>query len=312
MRILVTGATGSLGSNVIAAALEDGLDVRALVRDPTRFASLADVDLVAGDALDAEAVRRASDGCAVLFHLVNVNITHDWVQTTARLLDAAIDACKSTGSRLVFPGNVWVFGRGARGARLDEAAPHAPCSQMGRAREAKEARLRDSGVRFVLVRLPEFYGPHVQTLTGPPLQRIARKEMATWFGPGSVEVEFVYMPDAARALLTIGLADGVDGEVFHLPGAAAITPRAIFALAREVAGGGGFRAVPAWLVRAAGLVSPEARAFRDILHLWTHPILLDGSKAQARFPALRPTPYRDGLATTIEWLRSHPDARMYY
>ena len=134
------------------------------------------------------------------------------------------------------------------------------------------------------------YGPHVQTLTGPPLARIARRRTATWFGPADVPVEFVYMPDAAEALLAIGLADGVDGEVFHLPGAAAITPRAFFGLASELSGGGRLRAIPAWMVRAAGAVHPAARAFADILHLWTHPILLDGARVAARFPALRATP----------------------
>ncbi|MBX7079278.1 MAG: NAD-dependent epimerase/dehydratase family protein [Nannocystaceae bacterium] len=309
MRVLVTGAAGSLGRNVVEAALARGLQVRALVRDPSRAASLPGVEWIAGDARDAAALTEAARGCEALLHLVNVKISDTWVSTTAALLDAAIAACRATGARLVFPANVWIYGRG-RGTPIDESVPPSPCSRMGQARADKERRIAESGARFVMLRLPEFYGPHVQTLTGPPLQRIAQGKTATWFGPPDVTVDFTFMPDAARALLEVGLGAD-DGEVFHMPGVAATSPRAFFALARELAGGGGFRAMPPWVVRVAGVVHPTARAFADILHLWTDPIAMDGSKLRARFPALTQTSYRDGLAQTLAWLRRNPDARMY-
>jgi nucleoside-diphosphate-sugar epimerase len=312
MRILVTGAAGSLGSNAVVAALARGIDVRMLVRDPARARIPDGAVPIVADARDPDALRQAAEGCDALLHLVNVTFAADWVKTTAALLDAALAACRATGARLVFPANVWVFGRGQPGRRVGETQSYAPCSEKGRARQHKEERIRASGVRHVMVRLPEFYGPHVQTLTGPPLHRIAHRRTATWFGRADAEAEFVYMPDAAEALVTIGLADGVDGELFHLPGAAPITPRQYFTLASELAGGGRLREVPAWLVRAAAPFSASARTFADILHLWTDPIVLDGTKVNARFPSLRPTPYREGLAVTLEWLRQNPDARMYY
>jgi hypothetical protein len=120
------------------------------------------------------------------------------------------------------------------------------------------------------------------------------------------------MPDAARALLTNVLSERYDGEVLHYAGAAPITPREFFSIAQEVAGGGGIRVLPAALVRAIGLAYGPARAFADILHLWTDPIVLDGEKLSARFPDLAPTPYRDGIETTLAWLRAHPDAPMYW
>jgi nucleoside-diphosphate-sugar epimerase len=312
MRVLVTGGAGGLGSNVVALAAARGLEVRALVRNPARAAKIEGVEWIAGDALDTRKLREAADGCAALFHMVNVNITKDWIKTTAALLEAAIEACRATGARLVFPANVWVFGRGERGKKIAEDAPYAPCSSKGLARQHKEERIRASGIRHVMVRLPEFYGPHVQTLTGPPLLAISQRKRGMWLGPADLDVEFVYMPDAARALLTIGLAERVDGEVFHYAGAAPITPREFFSIAQEVAGGGGIRVLPAALVRAIGLAYGPARAFADILHLWTDPIVLDGEKLSARFPDLAPTPYRDGIETTLAWLRAHPDAPMYW
>jgi nucleoside-diphosphate-sugar epimerase len=312
VRVLVTGGSGGLGSNVLTAIVARGVTARVLARDPARLTSARGVEVVQGDARDPAVMRRAAAGCAALFHLVNVNLSQDWIRTTRDLLDAALAACAATNTRLVFPANVWVFGRTGPRQRVAESTPHAPCSARGRARREMEERITSSGVRSVLVRLPEFYGPHVQTLTGPPLLRIARRRTGTWFGPPEVDVELVYMPDAAEALITIGLSDGVDGETFHLPGVAAVTPGAFFALACEVAGGGRARFLPPWVVRAAAPFSREARAFADILHLWTDPVLLDGAKVAARFPGLPATSYRHGLESTIAWLRAHPSARMYY
>ncbi len=311
-RILVTGATGSLGSNVTAEAARRGLAVRALVRDPARAERGDGVELVRGDARDAAALTRALDGREALFHLVNVALDKNWVETTAQLLDSALVACRETGARLIFPGNVWIYGRGAPGDAIPESRSPAPCSKLGRARLAKEERIRASGVRFVIVRLPEFYGPHVQTLTGPPLKRIVGGRTGHWFGPPDVAVEFVFMPDAARVLLDVGLASDVDSETFHLPGVAPTTPRAFFSEAIRLAGTGAFAALPGWTVRMAGVASPIARAFADILHLWEFPVLLDGAKLRARLPALRSTPYEEGLSATITWLRANPHVRMYF
>jgi nucleoside-diphosphate-sugar epimerase len=311
-RILITGVTGSLGANVVQQAVARGLKVRALVRNPADLKVRDGVELVQGDALDPIRLTQALEGRDALFHLVNVPFGDAWIRTTADLLEAAIGACDHTGARLVFPGNVWIYGRGIAGDTVPESRAPSPCSNLGRARLAKEERLRDSGVRHVIVRLPEFYGPHVQTLTGPPLKSIVGGRTGRWFGPPNVAVEFVFMPDAARVLLDIGLASDVDGETFHLPGAAATTPKAFFSQAISIAGSGAFFALPGWTVRAAGLVHPMARTFSDILHLWETPVLLDGAKLHKRLPDFRSTTYEAGLATTIEWLRAHPQARMYF
>lgn len=309
--ILVTGARGGLGSNVVRAALDRGHAVRALVRDPDRAALPAGVVAVRGDALDIESMKRAAEGCEVVFHLANVAIGKDWVDVTARLLDAAIAACASSGARLVFPANVWVFGRGTKGTLVAEDATPAPCSTLGEARRRKEDKIRAAGIRWTMIRLPEFYGPHVQTLTGRPLQAIARGARGRWWAPADETIEFVYMPDAAAVLVAVGLSEGVDDELFHLPGVAHTTARELFATAIRIAGMGRFAVMPTLFVRAASPFHPLARSFVDILHLWEDPILLDGSKLRARFPELTMTSYEDGLAATLAWHRANPAARMY-
>ena len=82
MRVLVTGATGFIGSHAVARLRDEGHEVRALVRDEARALGilaphgLTPADLVVGDMEDARAVTRAVSGCdAVLHSAASVSVT---------------------------------------------------------------------------------------------------------------------------------------------------------------------------------------------------------------------------------------------
>ena len=62
MKILVTGATGTVGGHVVRHLTGQGHEVRVLVRDPAKVDFPAEVDVVQGDLTDASDVRRALDG----------------------------------------------------------------------------------------------------------------------------------------------------------------------------------------------------------------------------------------------------------
>ncbi|WP_426398594.1 SDR family oxidoreductase [Ralstonia sp. R-29] len=69
MTILVTGATGRIGRQVVNQLVTRGADVRALVRDPAKADFPASVNVVQGDMLDVESLRRAFVGIKTLFLL---------------------------------------------------------------------------------------------------------------------------------------------------------------------------------------------------------------------------------------------------
>ena len=74
MRILVTGATGYVGGRLIPRLLERGHAVRVLVRDPRRIGGRPwanDVDVVAGNLLDAQSLQRALAGVDAAYYLVH-------------------------------------------------------------------------------------------------------------------------------------------------------------------------------------------------------------------------------------------------
>jgi nucleoside-diphosphate-sugar epimerase len=68
---LVTGAAGHLGANLVHRLLNDGKQVRVLLREGSNNEAMdgLDVDVAFGDLRDKDALRRAIDGCEVIFHV---------------------------------------------------------------------------------------------------------------------------------------------------------------------------------------------------------------------------------------------------
>lgn len=84
MTILVTGATGNIGSQVIDHLVKRGADVRALVRDPAKANFPAGVSVVKGDFLDVASLRSAFEGVSTLF-LLNAVVADEFTQALIAL-----------------------------------------------------------------------------------------------------------------------------------------------------------------------------------------------------------------------------------
>src|SRR6188472_4133792 len=282
MRIAVLGAGGGLGRNVVDAALAAKHDVVALVRDPKRAALPEGVTTVVGDAIRVDDAVRAMTGADAAMFCVNPPFA-TWLTTFRPLLQCAIAAARQTNSRLVFPANVWIYGAGRVDQLIAESHMPSPTSRRGRLRAEMEQGIHAAGIRYAMVRLPEFYGPSVVSFTARVFRAALADRRVLWPGPLDVTSELVYMPDAARVLVEVAVAADCDASVFHLPGVRT-TPRQFAELVYRAAGRKPrVFGVPHWLLSAAGVFDPTARGAADIGHLWRYPILLDGAKYTARF-----------------------------
>jgi len=135
MRALVTGAAGFIGRHVVRALVDAGADVIAFdrafaaARPEQTIEPLAGVaELVPGDVLDADSVRRAVVGCDAVFHLAAV-------YSYARADAAAMQAVNVQGTRTVLD----AAARGGR-RRVIHTSTCATCGPM-RGRAADEGDL---------------------------------------------------------------------------------------------------------------------------------------------------------------------------
>lgn len=97
MTILVTGATGNIGGQVIQHLVDRGANVRALVRDPSKANFPAGVAVAKGDFLDVDSLRWAFDGVSTLF-LLNAVAPDEFTQALI-----ALNVARSAGiERIVY------------------------------------------------------------------------------------------------------------------------------------------------------------------------------------------------------------------
>ncbi|HYO32269.1 MAG TPA: NAD(P)-dependent oxidoreductase [Nocardioidaceae bacterium] len=178
MRVLLTGAAGSIGS-VLADGLRPDHELRALdLREPeTAFAG----GVVVGDCADPDVAARAVDGMDAVVHLAGVatesdlpTILHGHVETTAALLDAMV---QSDVRRMVYASSNHAVGMHPRTQCLGVDVAMRPDTFYGVGKVAAEALLSlyadRYGISSVAMRIGSF-------LEAPQ----SRRNLATWLSHG--------------------------------------------------------------------------------------------------------------------------------
>jgi nucleoside-diphosphate-sugar epimerase len=185
MKILVTGATGKVGSRLAKRLAQRGDQVSALVRDRARAALGDRIELVEGDLLDAASLAAAVRGvdvvvhCAAFFRGATAEQAHAVNDLGTQQLATAARA--AAVKRFIFTSTGLVYGpTGGRLAREDDACmPTAayPLSKLA----AERYLLAIEGLDVCVLRLPFVYGdgdPHIAEaipmMRGfPPTQRMS-------------------------------------------------------------------------------------------------------------------------------------------
>lgn len=109
---LVTGATGYIGAHLVARLLDDGWHVRVLTRDAAGLAAQSwsgEVDVVEGDAQDAEVLARAAAGVEVAWFLIHsMTATYQYASRDRTIATRFGAACREAGvARIVYLGGLY-------------------------------------------------------------------------------------------------------------------------------------------------------------------------------------------------------------
>jgi nucleoside-diphosphate-sugar epimerase len=151
------------------------------------------------------------------------------------------------------------------------------------------------------LRCPDFYGPDVDVshIGATGFGRIAKGKPAMLVAPPDTPHDFAYVPDIARAILTLlGAPDDAFGQVWNMPCAPTLTPREILQIGAAAIGVPlKVTAVPFWLVPVLGLFMRFMKEVADVGFTWDRPYLVDASKFKDRFWA-DATPFDVGAAET--------------
>jgi nucleoside-diphosphate-sugar epimerase len=256
MRILVTGASGFIGTVVCRQLLKRGHEVGALVRRPG--SAPVGTRGLTGNLTDGRGLTQtlAAERPDCVIHLAaeiasqrsERKIREVNVQGTARLLDACLALAGPTpaaGPRLVFSSTV-VTGD-AQGALLTEETPLPVKTPYGRSKQEGERLVLESGLPAVVLRPSHVYGPggwYADELI-PHLRQSGRFAV---IGGGENLWDVVHVDDVAGAL-ALAAEQGRAGSIYHVVDDEPIKFYDFMALTAQALGVGAPRRVPATLAR---------------------------------------------------------------
>jgi nucleoside-diphosphate-sugar epimerase len=225
MKILVTGATGKVGSRFVPRLLARGYDVRVLVRNAARGEDLKAIgaELAIGDLFDENTLAPAVAGVDAVIHLAalfrtftdNEGIIKTNHAGTIALADVAIEAGVK---RFVFvsTGNVYSSGYG-HPAREDDPVNINDPRAYSASKIAAEQELLQKDLNVTVLRLGFVYGdkdPHIEEII--PLL----KKMKSHSGS---RMHMVHHLDVAQALILLLNSNSLNGETFNIADDAPIT-----------------------------------------------------------------------------------------
>jgi nucleoside-diphosphate-sugar epimerase len=229
MKILVTGATGKVGSRFVPRMLAKGYDVSILVRDVAKASALAALGarVVVGDLYSTDTLPPAVEGIEAVIHLAALFRTftdnEGIIKTNHAGTVALANAANAAGvKRFIFVSTGNVYGSGYKHlAKEDDRVnindPRAYSSSKIAAEQELISLHKSNGFDVRVLRLGFVYGdndPHIAEKI-PLLKKMKRHS-------GS-RMHMVHHLDVAQALTLLLNTDGLNGEIFNVADDAPIT-----------------------------------------------------------------------------------------
>jgi nucleoside-diphosphate-sugar epimerase len=306
---IVFGAAGALGAAIVQNLAQQNKPARAVVRDLDRARKVlpSSAEIVVADASKPADIKRAFQDVSVIYHCVNVPYDR-WTEVMPLATDNILAGAIEKQANIVFPGNVYVYGRFQR-IPAPEDHPLAATSKKGKLRIELEKKLMgahsDGMVKVVIPRFPDYYGPNVtNNLMKPIFMAAVSGKKARWIGNLDVPHDFVFIEDAAAACIMLGETADAYGKVWHVPGAGPITGREFIEFTFKAADNKPNIGLSSkHLIRVAGLMNPEIRELIELMYEFEEPLVLDGSKFSTKFPLFKYTPHEKGIKKAIYWYK---------
>jgi dihydroflavonol-4-reductase len=323
-KILVTGASGFVGSAVTRQLLDAGYSVRALVRKGSPRGHLAglDVEFFEGDLRERKSLEGASAGMRYVFHVAadyrlwardRSEIFASNVEGTRNLMEAALTAGVE---RVVYTSSVATIAVRADGTAADESVPLREEQGIGAYKRSKiaaerlvEAMVAERGLPAVIVNPSTPIGPRdvKPTPTGRIIVEAAKGRIPAFVDTG---LNLVHVDDVASGHLA-ALRHGRIGERYILGGQDVLFSQML----RDIAALVGRRAarvrlpwralIPVAFVAEAmaRITGREPFATRDGVHMSRYRMFFASTKAEREL-GYRSRLYTEGIDDAVRWFRN--------
>jgi nucleoside-diphosphate-sugar epimerase len=323
LKILLTGASGFVGSHILDSLRRRGLATALLLRPTSnrQFISshLPDVELRPGSIGDPESLRKAMVGithvihCAGATKAVRLDGFYEANQTGTHNVVSAVNGQASQLQRVVYISSIAAAGPALRDKPAREEDPPQPVSEYGKSKLAGEMEVTNHcRTDYVILRPPPVYGPRDGELLR--LFRAVKTHLLPKLS-GAQALSMVFVRDLAEAVVACLTHPAAAGRTYFVASREVVTARTI---AEEIASQMNVWTLPLPLPTA--LLWPMCLAQELASRLTGKPNVLSLQKfAELRAPAWVCAPerlereigcactttLRQGIAETLSWYREH-------
>lgn len=324
MSILVTGATGFLGTALVTELVKQQQPVRILARDAEKArAQFGDaVTVMTGEITDQQQVQQAVDGITTIYHLVG-RLYHPSVptelyyQTHLEGTRILLEACRGQSQirRIVHCSTTGVHGVTGNTPAAEDA-PYAPTNPYEVTKLESELLAlkfhREYGLPVSVVRPGLVYGPGDLHLLG--FFSSIRKGLFRVIAGGKALLHPIYIDDMTAAFLLCGERTEAIGRSYNIAGERPVTIRELataiaHSLDKELPGG----SIPLWLANLASDIfalipsmrGERAPLTRSRVKFLTNSRVYDCRRAQTELGFKAQVDLDEGMQRTAAWYHKH-------
>ena len=321
MKVLVTGATGFIGSHLTEQLVKEGYTVKALTRECSNITLLKSlgVEIVYGDIRDVAAVEIAR-GCEQAYHLAAVTSLRRqsrleyYTVNVVGTENVARAAMKAGVGRLVYESTAGVYGT-IKNPPVDEHIKPNPNTLYRESKLLGEEVIlsyhKKEGLPVVIARLSSVFGPRSLNWLGL-FQAIARKHFRI-IGSGENHVHMGYVSDIVNGLRRCTEVDGIERESYSITGGEPIKLKQLLNMIAEELGVSisstrspefpfrSFHSMSSFVYRRFGFELPRAHTYE----LFLENRILDISKAQKELGYYPKVSMEEGIRQTVNWYREN-------
>ncbi len=220
-KVLVTGATGFIGYEVVKQLIGLNIEPRVMVRRPLRGSLFArkNVRIIQADLLEKDSLKRAVDGIDTILHLGARASFEKYEVVKPTIVDGSVDlmncAIAAGAETFIHASSLLVYDE--QGEPIDQETLAEPQSGYGRAKKEAEEKLNElaaqNNINFAAIRLPHVYGAR------DLMFKEVRKGRAMFPGRGDNLYAHLHIEDAARVLIRVADTgwQGISPVADHLP-----------------------------------------------------------------------------------------------
>ncbi|MBS1747166.1 MAG: NAD(P)H-binding protein [Bacteroidetes bacterium] len=279
----ILDAGGAIGKTLAKEILKYDANTRLVSRHPSKI-NESD-ELMAGNITNKTFVEKAVEGSEIVYLAAGLKYNYKvWLVQWPLIIQNVLDACKKSGSKLVFFDNAYMYDP-MHLENLTEETSIRPVSKKGKLRAA------------------DFYGPLVNTsvMIETVYKRMNAGKKPMWLGNPDAYHSMTYTIDAAKATALLANTTDTYQQVWHLPTEMErLTGRQwVQQFSKEMNKPEKFISISGKLTRLIGVLVPFFMELGEMMYQFDNNYFFNCEKFKGRFPGFEITSPEKGVREVV-------------